>query len=353
MTGSLNNIDIDAVITWVDGADPQHAAKLNAYLASLGGHRPNTASKARFHHSGELDYCVASILKFAPWIRTIFIVTDDQIPSLMADIKGTEYQDRIKIIDHKTIFSGYENSLPTFNSMAITSLLWKIPTIAEKFIYFNDDFFLLRPVDPSDFFTEQGVVLRGKWRLLPQASIFHRAVKAVKSWVRSSDKKNRVSYWRLQEACAAFLGFKKHYFRLPHNPHAWRKSSWQALFEYSVEAVNANIQARLRGSEQFVPESLSAHYELKSGTATINNSRSNLQLKPAEQSYWRIKYKLFSATNNKNIVFGCIQSIEMASPKKQALIFSWLDSRVGSIGGRVGNIGGSARNIVTALTIKN
>jgi hypothetical protein len=331
MTVSLHNIEIDAVITWVDGADPLHTAKLNAYLTSLGGHRPSAASKTRFHHSGELDYCVTSILKFAPWVRTIFIVTDEQIPSLMADIKGTEYQDRIKIIDHKTIFKSYENCLPTFNSIAITSLLWKIPNIAEKFIYFNDDFILLRPVEPTDFFTEQGVVLRGKWRLLPHASMFNRAINAVKSLVRSPSKKNRVSYWRLQERCAVLLEFGERYFRLPHNPHAWRKSSWKVLFKQEAAALNTNISSPLRGSEQFVPESLSAHYELKTGTATINNSHTNLQLKPAEQSYWRIKYKLFLATKNKNTVFGCIQSIEMASPKKQALIFSWLDERVGQL----------------------
>ena len=56
-----------------------------------------------------------------------------------------------------------------------------------------------------------------------------------------------------------------------------------------------------------------------------------MQLKPAEQSYWRIWLKLKLADRNENSVFSCIQSIEMATEAKQKLIFSWLDRRVGSV----------------------
>jgi hypothetical protein len=322
---------IDAVITWVDGADPVHATKLNAYLESLGGKSPRSASKARFHNAGEIDYCVTSILKFAPWVRTIFIVTDNQTPEIVGKLIGTAFEGRVKVVDHQVLFREYEQCLPTFNSMAITSLLWKIPELAEKFIYFNDDFVLLRPIQPTDFFSDNSVVLRGRWQQQPNASVLHKAIRAIKNTFRSHNKKSRVSYWELQQHCGELLGFNEHYFRLPHVPHPWRKFSWERLFSEFPDALEINVHARLRGSEQYVPESLSAHFELKNKTAHINDFRTNVQLKPAEQPYWRIWLKLALADRDANSVFSCIQSIEMATEAKQKLIFSWLDKRVGSV----------------------
>jgi hypothetical protein len=322
---------VDAVITWVDGADPVHADKLNAYLESLGGKSPRSASKARFHSAGEIDYCVTSILKFAPWVRTIFIVTDNQTPEIVGKLIGTAFEGRVKVVDHQVLFREYQQCLPTFNSMAITSLLWKIPGLAEKFIYLNDDFVLLRAVQSTDFFSENGVVLRGSWQQQPNASVVHKTIRTIKNIFRSHNKKTRVSYWELQQHCGELLGFNKRYFRLPHVPHPWRLSSWQRLFGELPDALEVNIHARLRGGEQYVPESLSAHFELKNETANINNLRTNVQLKPAEQPYWRIWLKLKLADRNENSVFSCIQSIEMASATKQKLIFSWLDKRIGSV----------------------
>jgi hypothetical protein len=161
---SNNQSPIDAVITWVDGADPNHKAKLDAYLSSIGNVRPRSANPARFSSVGEIEYCVVSLLRFAPWIRTIFIVTDQQQPDFMAKLVGTAYESRIKIVDHSVIFSGYEQYLPTFNSMSISSMLWRIPGIAERFLFLNDDFALIRPVESSAFFRGDKVVLHGVWR---------------------------------------------------------------------------------------------------------------------------------------------------------------------------------------------
>jgi hypothetical protein len=317
---------IDAVITWVDGSDPQHARKLEDYLQSIGGARPKSASKTRFHNAGELDYCVTSLLKFAPWIRTIFIVTDDQQPQLMQAIKGTEFESRIKLIDHNIIFQGYESALPSFNSMAISSLIWKIPDLAEQFLFLNDDFVLISPAAPEDFFRDNKVVLRGKWRAQPAAQWWNPIVQ----WFKKDKKKSRISFWGLQQNCAHLLGFDQQYFRLPHVPHAWTKTAWKTLAAEYPSAVEKNIRAHLRQPDLFVPESLSAHFHLKSGTAIIDNSRINVQLKPVEQSIWRIKVKLYLAKQSKRYMVSCIQSIESASGTKQRLIFGWLDERVGN-----------------------
>lgn len=46
-------------------------------VAAPGG---NAMSDNRFRDSEELRYSLRSLVKFAPWIRKIFIVTDNQIP---------------------------------------------------------------------------------------------------------------------------------------------------------------------------------------------------------------------------------------------------------------------------------
>lgn len=331
MTETIVNEAIDAVIMWVDGADPNHAEKLNNYLTSVGTARPSVASKTRFHNAGEIDYCVTSLLKFAPWLQTIYIVTDNQQPMLMDKIKGSIFEQKVKVIDHSVIFSGHEDCLPSFNSMAISSLLWRIPGLAEQFIYLNDDFVFVRPVTPEDFFSSGKVILRGRWKRLsasiPGNIVFNR----VRNLLGANRKKNRISFWGLQQQCAELVGFRRHYFRLPHVPHAWKKSSWEQIFLLFPEAMLKNVKAHLRRPDQFVPEGLMSHFHLKNDLALVKSCCANIQLKPSDQLFWRIKAKLRNADHNEDILFACVQSIETASEEKQQLIFNWLDKRVGKV----------------------
>src|SRR4051794_16065206 len=102
-------LPIDAVITWVDGRDPVHKAKMEACISMSNEPRPSEASPTRFHCSGEINFCVVSLLKFAPWLRKIFIVTDDQIPGIAATLANTSFANRVQVIDHREIFQGFED----------------------------------------------------------------------------------------------------------------------------------------------------------------------------------------------------------------------------------------------------
>ncbi|MDZ7633701.1 MAG: Stealth CR1 domain-containing protein [Bacteroidales bacterium] len=168
MTGSnpsVKDTPIDAVIAWVDGDDPLLADKRNKYFR---GGTVTTASGAhptRFASSNEIRYCVLSILKFAPFVRNIFIVTDEQDPGISADVRKyfPERSGSIRIVDHREIFAGYENYLPTFNSISIANMIWRIKGLSENFVYFNDDTFLVREIKSEDWFLNGMPVLRGRW----------------------------------------------------------------------------------------------------------------------------------------------------------------------------------------------
>lgn len=329
---SGDQFPIDAVITWVDGADSKHKAKLDAYLASMGGMRPRAASPARFNSVGEIEYCVVSLLRFAPWLRTIFIVSDQQQPDFISKLVGTVYESRVKIVDHSVIFAGYEQYLPTFNSMSISSMLWRIPGIAEKFLFLNDDFALIRPLHPTDFFRGNNVVLHGAWRTQTDWRFVKRISSLVKKMLgRSfkSEREERVRFIGVQENSAKMLGFDRKVFQLEHNPHPWKRSSWQQYFFANPSALDKNISFKLRSVEQFVPEGFSAHYEIKTGNAVIDNSIKTLQLKPADQATLRLKSKLSLAERDASYAFVCVQSLENASTENFSLIISWLDSKIG------------------------
>ena len=65
----------DVVIAWVDGDDPAHKCKKAKYLTGKDETRfDDIAGAMRYRSTGEVYYCVASVLRYAPWVRKIFIV---------------------------------------------------------------------------------------------------------------------------------------------------------------------------------------------------------------------------------------------------------------------------------------
>lgn len=328
-----NDFPVDAVITWVDGMDPHHKAKLDAYLAKIGGERPRAASPARFHNSGEIDYCVTSLLRFAPWIRTIFIVSDEQQPDLIKTLKNTEYEHRVVVVDHKEIFAGHEDCLPTFNIRSILTVLWKVPGLAEHFICLNDDFALLNPVKKEDFFREGKVVIRGKWVTYTDQRLSQRLKAIVKNWFgkEAPPEQQRVKHLVAQEYSAKLAGLKNRYYQLEHNPHPWRRSTTEKFFNDHPELFQKNIQYRFRSADQFISECLAAQLEIKNGHAILDNRLATTQLKPAEQSIQRLNQKIAAADKNKKYAFVCVQNIEQSSAEAQKTIMNWLDKRIGTL----------------------
>ena len=319
---------VDAVITWVDGADPAHRQKLAAYLASIGGKPPPAAGATRFHDAGEIDYCVASIQRHAPWFGRIFIVTDGQVPPLLARVAGTPLADKLRVVDHREIFAGFEQHLPTFNSRAIISLLWRIEDLAEQFVYFNDDFSLLRPVLETDFFRDGKVVLRGRWRAQSHKRATRRIAEALKSLrgARADNAGNHVA----QELSARLAGFPDRYYRMYHNPYPFRRSTMRAFFDAHPDLLAENARYRLRSSQQFKGEVLAAHLEIAQGAALLDNHLHTVQIKPGEQAAWRLRRKMAEAEHDPRAAFACVQSLDRAPPVLQRDITAWLRRNAGA-----------------------
>ncbi|MGQ0626299.1 MAG: stealth family protein [Sporichthyaceae bacterium] len=151
----IDDVDfgVDAVYTWVDGADPAWRERMARARAAEQGleYHPQSQGDQRFLQRDELRYSLRSVEMFAPWIRHIYLVTDRQCPAWL----DTTHP-KITVIDHRDIFAD-SSVLPVFNSNAIISRLHHVPGLSEHYIYFNDDFFLGRPLRPNHFFTPSGL----------------------------------------------------------------------------------------------------------------------------------------------------------------------------------------------------
>ncbi len=150
------NFPIDMVYTWVDGQDMEWQRIKQQYEPQAANIPEDGKSPNRWRNFNELYYSIQSVMAFAPWIRKIFIVTDHQRP-FWYDNSDQDFQGKVEFIDHPVLFQDdFGSCLPTFNSNAIETQIYRIPDLSEHFIYANDDTFMGNFVEPSDFFTPDG-----------------------------------------------------------------------------------------------------------------------------------------------------------------------------------------------------
>ena len=118
------------------------------------------AGSNRYRDNGELQYSMRSIEKYAPWVRRIYLVTSGQVPAWL-DLSNP----RVQVVTHAEIFPNPAH-LPVFSSPAIEVHLHRIPGLAPRFIYFNDDVMLGADVWPDDFGTRsQGQRVFPSWEV--------------------------------------------------------------------------------------------------------------------------------------------------------------------------------------------
>lgn len=134
---------IDFVITWVDGFDTQWQEDRNFYFQSNYG----DSRIKRYRDWGLLKYWFRGVENFAPWVNKIHFVTYGHLPSWL----NINHQ-KLNIVRHKDFMP--QEFLPTFNSNAIELNIHRIQGLTERFVYFNDDVFLINAVMQEDFFNK-------------------------------------------------------------------------------------------------------------------------------------------------------------------------------------------------------
>ena len=135
---------IDIVILWVDGSDREWIRHKNLHASSVEADDIGS-SAARYRDWDNLQYIFRGIDVFMPWVRKVHFVTSGHKP----DWLNVNYP-KVNFVKHSDYIP--KKYLPTFSSHPIELNIHRIKDLSEKFIYFNDDTFITRPLKESDFF---------------------------------------------------------------------------------------------------------------------------------------------------------------------------------------------------------
>ncbi|MDR2277406.1 MAG: Stealth CR1 domain-containing protein [Acinetobacter pittii] len=146
------NKKIDFVITWVNSKDPKWITSFNLHNKNEKYDDISDMSEERYRDWDNLKYWFRGVEKYAPWVNQVFFITAGHLPSWL-NINN----EKLTIVKHSEYID--EKFLPTFNSRVIELNLVNIKNLSEKFVLFNDDFFLINPVYPTDFFSSNGLPL--------------------------------------------------------------------------------------------------------------------------------------------------------------------------------------------------
>ena len=135
---------IDFVIPWVDGRDPEWQRR----KAACTGEALSDGREERYRDWDVMRYWFRAVETYTPWVNRIFFICDQKPPEWL----NTGHA-QLRVIRHEDYIP--TSYLPTFSSHPIEHNLHRIPGLSEKFVYFNDDMFLLQPLESSFFFSER------------------------------------------------------------------------------------------------------------------------------------------------------------------------------------------------------
>ena len=315
----------DAVIAWVDGDDPAHKRKKAQYLTGKKETDFNDVAGAmRYRSTGEIYYCVASILRYAPWINKIYIVTDNQNPQV-DDFVSRNFPNNkipIEIIDHKVIFRGYEQYLPTFNSLSISTMLWRIPRLSDRFLYFNDDVFLTSPADETMWFDEDKTII--------YASRFTSIWARILRWGKHLGKKHKVFGHKDPMLNSADILKSSFFYLFPHAPVPMRRTWYENFYTEHPDLLHHNIHYRFREPSQFSAPTLFYLDSAKAGKLEVHSPKNTTCFfKPSEEKTGGyMARKIAEADANKNLKFGCINSLGETTQEEQTMFHKWICKRL-------------------------
>lgn len=277
---------IDFVITWVDGSDEGWLAKKRAFAEGQDFiEKPSSTKKQTFAENQPLfekqpfiekprfdssdlrfrndfdflKYWFRGVEKFAPWVNRIFFITAGHLPDWL-----NLQHPKLKIIRHSDFIP--QEFLPTFNSHTIENNLYRITELSENFVYFNDDFYLLRRTRPEDFFKEGQY--QGKTQLLPRAFfseniLINNPCRDIFPYIQMNNMAlvnqdyDKRSFYKLHKTKAYnikygifnlrnFLLQPWREFSLIYDPHcaiAYKKSTFQAVWQkHNKELTEASLR---------------------------------------------------------------------------------------------------------------
>ena len=236
--------------------------KWQADFVKYSGNKDNTkngVSEARFRDYGFLKYWFRGVEKFAPWVRKIHFVTSGQKPEWL-----DESNPKLHLVHHKDYIPA--QFLPTFNSVVIEYYLHKIPGLAEHFVYFNDDFYIINAIGTERFFRNGLPCDIAAFLYNPSWSQWYRTLKnSIAIINRYFDKKEVIARYhdkwfdKSYGSKARWNYLLKLYskfipLRTPHNAQPYLKSTFEEVWAVAEKELIQASYNRFRAPTDYTPE---------------------------------------------------------------------------------------------------
>ncbi len=135
--------EVDLVVSWVDGTDPEWRRVKSRYEEGSESRR-----ETAWRDWGLLRYWFRGVEANLPWIRKIHFVTWGHLPSWL----DTGHP-RLSVVRHEEFIP--EEYLPVFSANPIELNLHRIEGLAEQFLYANDDMYFLGLL-PREYYFQGG-----------------------------------------------------------------------------------------------------------------------------------------------------------------------------------------------------
>lgn len=304
-------MDIDFVVTWVNMDDPKWMRNYSHY-SSEGKNEKNGVSKARFRDYGFLKYWFRGIEKFTPWVHKIHFVVSGQTPEWL-DVNNP----KINIVRHEDIIP--RQFLPTFNSVVIERYLYKIPGLTEHFVYFNDDFYIIRPISPDRFFSNGLPCDIATFTYNPAWSQWYKRIRNNVRIINKFFSKKEVMMQYHSKWFYTDYGLKSYWnyilkpygkfitLRTPHNAQPYLKSTFEEVWSKVGKELSDTSSNRFRASTDYTPE-LFRMWQICAGNFEPYNTYSDTKMFPlmirsnqAIKAIYNQSYSLVCLNDNVNI----------------------------------------------------
>ena len=304
-------MDIDFVITWVDMNDPKWQEEFFRYAHDKKNTK-NGVSKARFRENGFLKYWFRGVEKFAPWVRKIHFVTSGQKPDWL-----DENNPKINLVNHKDIIPGL--FLPTYNSTVIERYMHKIPGLAEHFVYFNDDFYIIDDVSKERFFQDGLPCDIAVFDFNPPWSQWYKRIKNNIQLINRHFDKREVMAQHHDKWFGKSYGFKARWnyllkpygkfitLKVPHNAQPYLKTTFEEVWAAAGEALTETSSNRFRALTDYTPE-LFRTWQICRGNFQPYNTYKDTKMFPlmirpkqAVKAIYKQRYTLICLNDNVHI----------------------------------------------------
>lgn len=297
---------IDFVIIWVDGGDTKWQKEKNKY-AGIPDEESN--GDVRFRDWDNLKYWFRGVEKFAPWVNKIYFVTCGHYPKWL-----NLNHPKLKFVKHDEYIP--EEYLPTFSSHTIELNLHRIKGLSDKFVYFNDDMFLISPVQKSDFFCKEKpkyVMQHDVLTPLPDNNFFQHILinnmAVISKYFNKNEciKKDFFKWFNIHNSFKynmknlLLLPLKNFsYFQDTHMPSPILKSTMNKLWEKEFDILDKTSRDKFRQIDG-VNQYLFKNYDIASGNFEVTSGKSCMYYDVAID-----KKELISAITNQSKKIICM-----------------------------------------------